>query len=81
MRPELTFWDHITLSLALLFAVVFIILKLKQLFSASSNGCGNCSSAGACSAPLTKKRLENQPKVHVVSVESLQKKNCFRNKI
>lgn len=80
MRAELTFWDHITLSLALLFAIVFIVIKLKQLFNSSSGGCGNCSSAGACSAPLTKKRLENKVAVNVVSVSSLQKQQCLKNK-
>lgn len=72
MRPELTFWDYITLGSALLFVVVFTVLKIKQLFNASSGGCGNCS-GGVCSAPLTKKRLENQPEVHMVSVSSIKK--------
>lgn len=81
MRAELTFWDHITLGLALLFVIVFTIIKLKQLFNSSSSGCGNCSSAAACSAPLTKKRLENQTEVHMVSVSSLKKKqHCFKSK-
>ena len=81
MRAELTFWDHITLSLALLFVIVFTIIKLKHLFSASSGGCGNCSSAAACSAPLTKKRLENQVEVQMVSVSSLkEEQNCFKSK-
>lgn len=79
MRPELTYWDHITLSLVLLFVVVFIILKLKKLFNSTSGGCGNCSSANACSAPLTKKRLENKAAVNVVSLSSLQKE-CMKNK-
>lgn len=81
MRPELTFWDHITLSLVLLFVVVFIVLKLKQLFNSPSGGCGSCSSAASCSAPLTKKRLENKHEVHMVSVSSLKKhQQCFKNK-
>lgn len=81
MRAELTFWDHITLSLVLIFVVVFSIIKLKRLFSATSSGCGNCSSAGTCSAPLTKKRLEKQAKVNVVPVSSLKKhQECFKNK-
>ena len=74
MRPELTFWDYITLGSALLFVVVFTVVKIKQVFS-SSGGCGNCP-GGTCSAPLTKKRLENQPEVHMVSVSSIQKKRC-----
>ena len=78
MRPELTFWDHITLSLVLLFVVVFIVVKLKQLFGTSSSGCGGCSSAGACGAPLTKKRLENQVEVKMVCVSSLQEKHCIK---
>lgn len=77
MRPELTFWDHITLSLTLLFVVVYIVLKIKQLMEPSSNSCGNCSSS-ACSAPLTKKRLENKPEVHMVSVSSIKKSNVLK---
>ena len=80
MRPELTFWDHITLSVVLIFVVVFIVLKLKQLFSSSSSGCGGCSSAKACGAPLTKKRLENKAEVQVVCVSTLQQKHCAKNK-
>lgn len=81
MNVELTFCDHITLSLALLFVLVFTVLKLKQLFYSSANGCGNCSSAAACSAPLTKKRLKNKTEVHMVSVSSLNKKqDCFKSK-
>lgn len=80
MRPELTFWDQITLSLVLVFVVIYIFLKLKQLFSASSGGCGGCSSASTCGAPLTKKRQENKVDVHMVCVSSLQQKHCAKNK-
>lgn len=79
MRPELTFWDHITLSLALLFVVVFIVLKIKQMLDPSSGGCGNCSSS-TCGAPLTKKRLQNQPEVHMVSVSSIKKNAALKRK-
>ena len=80
MRPELTFWDHITLSLVLFFVVIFIVLKLKQLLGSSSGGCGNCSSSSACGAPLTKKRLENKVEVQMVCVSSLQEKHCIKKK-
>lgn len=78
MRAELTFWDHITLSLALLFVVVFTIMKLIRLFSSSSGGCGNCSGS-TCSAPLTKKRLECKHDVHTVSVSSIGKNAVLKD--
>lgn len=78
MRPELTFWDHITLSLVLIFVVIFTIVKIKRLFGALSNGCGNCSASAACSAPLTKKRLECKHDVHTVSVSSIQKNSALK---
>lgn len=78
MRPELTYWDHITLSLVLIFVVVFIVIKLKNIFNSTSSGCGNCSSSGACSAPLTKKRLAA---VQIVSVASIQNKKCLKNEV
>lgn len=78
MRTELTFWDHITLSLALLFVVVFAIVKLIRLFSSSSSGCGNCSGS-TCSAPLTKKRLECKHDVHTVSVSSIRKNAVLKD--
>lgn len=77
MRPELTFWDHITLSLALLFVVVYIVLKIKQVVSSPSSGCGSCS-GNTCSAPLTKKRLECKHDVHMVSVSSIKKSNVLK---
>ena len=77
MRPELTFWDHITLSLALLFVVIFTIVKIKRLLSSPSGGCGNCSGS-ACSAPLTKKRLECKHDIHKVSVSSIQKNSVLK---
>ena len=77
MNVELTFWDHITLSLALLFVVVYIVLKIKQVVSSPSSGCGSCS-GNTCSAPLTKKRLECKHDVHMVSVSSIKKSNLLQ---
>ena len=77
MKPELTFWDHITLSLVLLFVIIYIVLKIKQVMDPSSSSCGNCSS-NACSAPLTKQRLHNKPEVHMVSVSSIKKNNVLK---
>jgi len=80
MRVELTFWDYITLGLALLFVIVYTVLKIKELFNPSSNGCGGCSgNTNTCSAPLTKKRLECERNVQTVSVSSIRKKSDLIN--
>jgi len=81
VSSTLTIWDYITLGSALLFVVVYTIVKIKELINPSSNGCGSCSSAGACSAPLTKQRLEKQSEAQKVSLSSIKNNHCPKMKL
>jgi len=77
MNTTLTIWDYITLGSALLFVVIFSIVRIKELVSSSSGGCGCCSAAGSCSAPLTKQRLDSKSDVCVVGLSSIEKNKRY----
>ena len=81
VSSTLTIWDYITLASALIFVVVYTIVKIKELINPASNGCGNCTASGSCSAPLTKQRLENQSEAQKVSLSSINKKHCPKMKV
>ena len=74
IHTELTLFDQISLGLALLFVIVFTIIKVRRLINPSSGACGNCV-GGQCSAPLTEKRLMDKKNVNVVPLSSIQKKS------
>ena len=75
MTPEIAFWDKVGLGLALLFVVVFIILKLKKAFS-SDAGCSGCSySTGSCrpDSKLSCNKPGEEPSEQHVTVEKIKK--------
>ena len=63
MSPELTFFDNISLGLALLFVLVFTATRIRMVLI-SSGSCGSCSHSGAgvcsSSAPARKPAITNQ---------------------
>ncbi|MFK5915422.1 MAG: hypothetical protein QM484_13705 [Woeseiaceae bacterium] len=74
IHTELTLFDQISLGLALLFVIVFTIIKIRGLLNSSSGACGNCT-GGQCNAPLTEKRLIDKKNINVVPLSSIHKKS------
>ncbi len=78
MNPDLTFWDHVSLGLALLFVFVFIVIRIKQALVPSSSGCGGCSSGGACGGQPVKQCKENEQKIQVTAIEKKMKTDTVK---
>ena len=80
MSPDLTFWDYITLGLALIFVVVFSFIKIRNLLKLSSGGCGNCS-GGGCGVQENQNQSTEQISTHKVSIASIQTKTSLNKNI
>ena len=48
MDSELALWDQISLGLVLVFVIIYIYNRIKEMFESSSGGCGNCGSSNSC---------------------------------
>jgi len=77
MNPDLTFWDHVSLAAALVFVLVFIIIRIKQFIESPSGSCGSCSGGGCGTSyekPCPKDEQEKQ-NVTINAVEYIKLKH------
>lgn len=67
MNAELTFWDHISLALALLFVLVFIGLKIRLFLVSPMGGCQGCR-GGPCGSGTS---IENDCSESVQDIQKI----------
>lgn len=74
MSPELTFWDHVTIVVALTFVAIYSVIKIRNILKPSSGGCDGCS-GGDCGIPSQNTQISS----HSVSLESIHVKSNMNN--